>query len=186
MVKKFLSNKKANRFFMVAVLALSILSLIAPAAVYAQAPDKQEFFICPSVNSHNPNAMWVIGGHGAYYVVIPEKGGAKFAADPKVYVTVPVSVAAKAQIPAGWKLYKDLDTYPNFEGTAMLLAEGITKITDLGGIVPDTWAEGDVVMVVNNGNGTYNVMNKGMMAMGPDKDTMTIDFPIPLYSAVFW
>jgi len=55
---------------MVAILALSILSLIAPSVVDAKAPDKEEFFICLSVSTHNQNGMWVMGAHGAYYVLL--------------------------------------------------------------------------------------------------------------------
>lgn len=180
MLKKVLSNKKANRFFMVAVLALSVLSLVAPAAVYAQAPDKQEFFICPSVSTHNQNGMWVMGAHGAYYVLVPTKGGAN--ENSKVFLTVPVSVPDKAQVPAGWALYKDVETYPNFEGMIVLLGEGIS--TFLGS--PAGWEEEDMAKVINNGDGTYTVMNMGSMMNPSDKGFVIIDSPIPLASAVIW
>ncbi len=118
--------------------------------------------------------MWVMGAHGAYYVLVPTKGGVN--GGSKVFLTVPVSVPDKAQVPAGWALYKDLPTYPNFEGGVGLLAEGIS--TWLGS--PAGWEEGDMAMVVNNGDGTYDVMN--MTHPG----TVTIDHPIPLASAAIW
>jgi hypothetical protein len=61
-----------------------------------------------------------------------------------VYLTILVSVPSLAQVPAGWGLYKDLPSYPNFEGMAVLLSEGIS--TWLGD--PAGWTEGDMAMKV--------------------------------------
>lgn len=145
-------------------------------------PEKEEYFICPSVSIHNPNGMWVMGTHGAYYVLVPTKGGAN--ENSKVFLTVPVSVLDKAQVPAGWGLYKDLDTFPYFEGMVMLLGEGID--TWLGGEAG--WVEGDVAKVVNNNDGSYTVMNMGPDPMDNpiDKGFVTITVPIPLASAAVW
>jgi hypothetical protein len=150
-----------------------MLSVFAGAASAAP-PVKEEFFICPSVSTHNDRGMWVTGAHGAYYVLVPTKGGAN--AGSKVFLTVPVSVPDRAQVPAGWALYKDVPTFPNFEGMTVFLAEGIS--TWLGS--PAGWEEFDMGSVTNNGDGTYTVMNasKGL--------SITIDQPIPLASAAIW
>jgi hypothetical protein len=134
----------------------------------------ETYFICPSVSTHNDHGMWVIGHHGAYYVHIPTQGGTN--ANSKVYLTVPVTVASLAQIPAGWGLYKDYPSYPNFVGMAGLLSEGID--TWLGS--PAGWQEGDGAMITDNGDGTYDVMNTRTL------ETITIDRPIPMASAAIW
>lgn len=151
-----------------------LLATIGTASVAAAPPDKETFFICPSVSTNNDHGMWVVGTHGAYYVLIPTKGGAN--AGSKVFLTVPVSVPDKAQVPAGWALYKDLPTYPNFEGMTVLLAEGIS--TWLGS--PTDWAEFDMATVVSNGDGTYTVTN---LTRG---GSVTISQPIPMASAAIW
>jgi len=151
-----------------------LLTTIGVASVAAAAPDTQTYFICPSVSTHNANGMWVIGQHGAYYVNIPTQGGVN--GGSRVYLTVPVRVAGIAQIPAGWGLYKDYPSYPNFVGMAGLLSEGIA--TWLGS--PAGWAEGDGALVMDNGNGTYDVMN------ARTGETITIDHPIPMASAAIW
>jgi len=48
--------------------------------------------------------------------------------------------------------------------------------------------EGDVLMVTDNGDDTYKVMNMGNMMDDPmvSKGSITIGEPIPLWSAVFW
>lgn len=120
------------------------------------------------------------GAHGAYYVIVPTQGGAN--ENSKVFLTVPVSVPDKAQVPAGWGLYKDLDTFPNFEGMVVLLGEGID--TWLGS--PAGWAEEDVAHVINNGDGTYTVMNMGPMNDPMDKGSVILTEPIPLASAAVW
>jgi hypothetical protein len=159
-----------------ASMLLSVLAGATSASTRTQAaaPVTETFFICPSVSTHNAHGMWVMGAHGAYYVLVPTKGGAN--GGSKVYLTVPVSVPDTAQIPAGWALYKDLPTYPNFEGMVGLLSEGIS--TWLGS--PAGWEEGDAAFVANNGDGTYDVMN------GRTGDTITIANPIPLASAAIW
>lgn len=160
----------------VALVSLSVFAGTAAAAARTQtsAPAKETFFICLSVSTHNDHGMWVMGAHGAYYVLVPTQGGAN--GGSRVYLTVPVSVPSTAQIPAGWALYKDLPTYPNFEGMVGLLSEGIS--TWLGS--PAGWEEGDAAVVTNNGDGTYGVMN------GQTGATITIDHPIPLASAAIW
>lgn len=162
-----------------ASLMLSVFAGAASAApAKSVAPAKDTFFICPSVSTHNDHGMWVMGAHGAYYVLVPTKGGAN--GGSKVYLTVPVSVPSLAQIPAGWALYKDVPSYPNFVGTVGLLSEGIS--TWLGS--PAGWMEGDMAKVMDNGNGTYTVM--GMRMDGTPIGSIVIDHPIPLASAAIW
>lgn len=146
--------------------------VLAGPAIAQAAPERQTYFICPSVSTNNAKGMWVIGTHGAYYVLVPTKGDT----GDKVYLTVPVRVADTAQIPAGWALYNSVPSYPNFVGMAGLLQEGIE--TWLGS--PSGWQEGDVAVVVDNGDGTYDVTDT---AVG---QTITIDQPIPLASAAVW
>jgi hypothetical protein len=156
-----------------ALLALA-LAVAVPAAALADQPPTATYFVCPSVSTQNAHGMWVIGHHGAYYVNIPTQGGVN--AGSKVYLTIPVTVASLAQVPAGWGLYKDYPSYPNFVGMAGLLAEGIS--TWLGS--PAGWNEGDGAMVMDNGSGTYAVTD--MM----NGQTIIIDHPIPLASAAVW
>jgi hypothetical protein len=153
---------------------VTVATLTTTNSASGGAPVKQTYFVCPSVCSHNPHGMWVVGAHGGYYVLIPSKGGANDGS--KVFLTVPVQVASLAQIPAGWALYKSLPSYPNFEGMAVLLAEGID--TWLGS--PAGWTEGDMAAVINNGDGTYTVMNLTR------SDAILIDHSIPLASAAVW
>jgi hypothetical protein len=155
---------------------------IGAGSAFAAQPATQEFFICPSVSVHNAHGMWVMGKHGAYYVLIPTEG----ATGSKVFLTVPVQVANQAQVPAGWALYADVTGYPNFtthatnananDDMVVLLAEGIS--TWLGS--PAGWSEGDMATVADNGEGTYIVTD---MTRG---ESVTIDRAIPLASAAIW
>jgi hypothetical protein len=139
--------------------------------------------ICPTVGLNNPHGQWVIGAHGAYYVNTPVQGNGG-----RVYVTVPEQVFAHAQIPAGWGLYNDLPTYPNYEtndieAPAMVLSEGISAWlgNDPG------FHEGDVVTVANNHNGTFTVTVTGsMMTPGDIGNSVTINGSIPLASGAIW
>ena len=167
-----MKNTTRSKALSIGVLLTLMLVAMLPGTALADAPSKETYFICPSVSTHNPNGMWVIGTHGGYYVLVPNQGNT----GSKVYLTVPVQVPSLAQIPAGWALYNSLPSYPNFEGMAGLLQEGID--TWLGG--PAGWYEDDAAMVTNNGDGTYTVTNltRGL--------TVTIDHPIPLASAAVW
>ena len=153
-------------------LTLASVGISATPATASTGPVQQTYFICPSTSLHNARGMWVIGTHGAYYVQVPTQGST----GSKVYLTIPVQVANQAQIPAGWALYNSYPSYPNYEGGASLLQEGID--TWLGS--PAGWQEGDMAGVVNNGNGTYTVTN---MTRG---GSVTLDHPIPLASAAVW
>ena len=162
------------KWIFTALLIASLFAFAVPGLARADAPATETYFICPSVSTHSPNGMWVIGTHGAYYVTIPNQGGVNDGS--KVYLTIPVSVPSLAQVPAGWGLYKDLPSYPNFEGMAVLLAEGIS--TWLGS--PAGWEEFDMAIVANNGDGTYTVTN---LTQG---GSVTISSPVPLASAAVW
>jgi hypothetical protein len=164
-----------RRFLMLGVASVSTLaglSVLTPTVTLADTPTTNTYFICPATSLQNDHGMWVMGQHGAYYVLIPTQGNS----GSKVYLTVPVQVASLAQIPAGWALYNSLPSYPNFVGTVGLLAEGIA--TWLGS--PAGWSEGDMAMVVSNGDGTYAVTD---VTIGK---TITINHPIPLASAALW
>lgn len=156
---------------LVIVLALLGSAVIATAQT---APSKSTYFICPTVSLNNDHGMWVIGYHGGYYVLIPKQGGANDGS--KVFLTIPVQVFSVAQIPAGWGLYSSLPSYPNFQGTAVLLAEGIDRW--LGD--PPGWQEGDMALVSNNGDGTYTVTNLRLF------EQVVISKPIPLASGAVW
>ena len=138
------------------------------------APVTETYFVCPTVSTNNAHGMWVIGRHGGYYVLIPRQGGANDGS--KVFLTVPVAVFNVAQIPAGWGLYSSLPSYPNFEGTAVLLSEGID--TWLGN--PPGWQEGDMALVAHNSNGTYTVTNLRLF------EDIVIQTPVPLASGAIW
>jgi hypothetical protein len=167
--------KKSSIWFRGLVISL-ILALVVPTLALAAGPVTQEtFFICPSVSLNNSNGMWVVGTHGAYYVLVPTKGNT----GDKVYLTIPVQVPSLAQVPAGWALYNSLPSYPNFEGMAVLLQEGVD--TWLGSANVYGWAEGTIVSVMNNGNGTYTVAN-----LMDASQSVTIDHSIPLASAAVW
>lgn len=179
---------------LVATLSLSGLGAVLPTAAHAAPPVTQEYFICPSVSTHNAHGTWVIGGHGAYYVLVPTQG----ATGSKVYLTVPTTVFNQAQVPAGWALYKDVihttspdgtlvftsDVTP--DGAAMLLAEGLKWFpgaSDLG------WAEGDMVAITSDGSGGYIAHDMGNPMMGvADKGTILLPAGsyVPAASGVIW
>ncbi|MFQ6127138.1 MAG: hypothetical protein ACE5R6_21385 [Candidatus Heimdallarchaeota archaeon] len=108
---------------------LSFIALGSFGIVVAEpnGPQTGEIWICPSVSTNNPNGMWVVGHHGAYYILKPGTASHKW---PMILNPTgnleehAARVEHLAQIPAGWGLYKDLPTYPYFEGMAMVLPEG--------------------------------------------------------------
>ena len=164
-----------------------VVAALVPAAaspVSATTPTTQTYFICPTVSTNNSNGHWVIGAHGAYYVNVPVQGST----GGHVYITVPTQVFDKAQIAAGWGLYKDLSTYPNYATTAvehpaMILSEGITRW--LGGSA--AFHEGDVLTVTINADGTSTVTVVGsMMTPGDIGSSLTIQGTIPLASGAIW
>ncbi|MBI1819396.1 MAG: hypothetical protein HYR81_03615 [Nitrospirae bacterium] len=157
------------------IMIIAILTMVAALALTVPAragqPITNTYFICPATSLNNANGHWVMGTHGAYYVLIPTNNTGS-----KVYLTIPVSVASLAQIPAGWALYNSLPSYPDFTGTVMLLQEGITDW--LGS--PSGWTEGDMTTVVSNGDGTYTVTDLRLAV------SIIINHPVPLASAAAW
>lgn len=190
---------RKSRWTMLVLVALAILVALPVAANAAPlSPDTgTEIFVCPSTSTHNTAGNWVVGAHGAYYVLIPTRG--PDGTGGRVFVPVPEKVANLAQTPAGWALYKDV--FPDafevdgsasevsgfFTGTAgdemgqtnkpaVLLGEGIENW--LGN--PNGWDEFDMATVVDNGDGSYTVHNMTV------DESITIGSPIPAASAVFW
>jgi hypothetical protein len=157
-------------------LVVMALTLIAGtvASVAQNTPTTNTYFVCPTVSTNNGNGMWVIGYHGGYYVLVPKKGGINDGS--KVFLTIPVRVFSLAQVPAGWGLYSSLPSYPNFVGTATLLAEGIERW--LGS--PTGWQERDMAVIASNGDGTYTVTNIRLAQQ------VVINSPIPLASGAVW
>lgn len=105
---------------------MSVLAFIAPA--FAQeGPKTGDIWICPAVSTNNSKGMWVVGHHGAYYILKPGTASPNWPMilNPTENLEKHAThVEHEAQIPAGWGLYKDLSTYPYFEGVAMVLPEG--------------------------------------------------------------
>lgn len=172
--------------------ATTVILGLAPAASAAP-PATQEYFICPSVSTHNANGTWVIGSHGAYYVLVPTQG----ATGSRVYLTVPTTAFDRAQIPAGWALYKDVihttapdetlvfTTDATAMGAAMLLAEGLAWFPGAEAL---GWAESDQVTITADGAGGYLAHDFGNPMMGTgDKGTIALpNSHVPAASGALW
>ena len=122
-----------NRRKVLSVFALLafVFVLISVTPVFAgNGPKTGDIWICPSVSTKNKNGMWVIGHHGAYYIIKPGTASPKWPMilNPTYNLEKHAPhVEHLAQIPAGWGLYHDLPTYPYFEGWAMVLPEGAAE-----------------------------------------------------------
>lgn len=208
---------RKSRWTALALVVLAVLALL-PGVASAAPPSGDEYpvFICPALNTHNPHGTWVVGAHGAYYVNIVVRGQET---DPapgvqnKVFVKVSEDsrAVAKAQIPAGFALYKDV--FPeafNSDGSAsatvgydtktagnapnafvptqfvVLLGEGIVNwIGPFGNTTG--WEEFDPATVMPTATaGVYEVTNLRLMKMGAANSMVTITSPIPLAAGVFW
>lgn len=146
---------------------VTLLLAGAAGTVLAADPPDDEPFVCPSVSPNNPNGMWVIGGHGAYYIILPTKGHDGVS---KIYVKIPEHVEDQAQVRAAYGLYHKLPSYPYFEGMTMVLhPDGKDFIWDEFGI-----DIGDAMMI-------YVVPSDT-----PSWDGMTLYANVPLFAAVFW
>ncbi|MDW7657387.1 MAG: hypothetical protein SCM11_09465 [Bacillota bacterium] len=185
---------------LVAILMVFAMIIVVSVPAFAAPMEKENPFVCPSVSLNNPNGMWVLGDHGAYYVIVPTKGKQvdEMGQPLKVFVNIPAKAMDQAQVAAGKSLYKKYPSYPYFvSGPDMnmivLLEEGLKWLPG----APETWMENDVLGVMDMMDGSYMVHNMGNMMdmmMDPegfmmgdyDKGMLTIDAPIPLYSAVFW
>lgn len=131
--------------------------------------------VCPSVGLKNPNGMWVIGGHGAYFVMMlmdPTTGRFKM-------VSVPERVDDQAQIASAWGHYHSIPTYPNFQGMAILMGTGWVAFLSEVQEGADIGAE-HMVQVTINADHTTTIEDMETHA------TVTIAGTIPLGSAVFW
>lgn len=172
---------RPKRVIWIVMVAAALLLVALPAAALATPPTADDGpFVCPSVSLNNPHGMWVMGQHGAYFVLVPTRGST----DAKVFVKDPKNM--NAQTTAGWGLYKSYPSYPNYvtqpgDMGIMLLEEGLEWLPG----APASWGEGDMLMISDNGDGTYTVHNKGMMGQ-MDKGSIDIEDPVPLWSAVFW
>ena len=148
------------------ILAL-LLAIAVPGIALAAPPDEENPFVCPSVNHNNPHGMWVIGAHGAYYVIVPTRGHDGVS---KVHVKIPDHVEDQAQTSAGWGLYHKLPSYPYFEGDTMVLhPDGKDFILDEFGI-----DIGGAMMIHVEPSDT------------PSWDGMTLYANVPLFAAAFW
>ncbi len=204
---------RKSRWSMLLMAAVAMMAVLPAAAASAAPPSPEttgsETFICPAVSTHNNQGTWVIGAHGAYYVNIVTRGTPQPMKANKVFVKVDDQGKAveKAQIPAGFALYKDVfpDAF-NADGTSaetvgydtettgnvmhgmpqfvVLLGEGIDEW--LGR--PAGWSEFDMATVVANDDGTYKVTNLSLMKMGASMDDAVLDSvdPVPLAAGVFW
>ena len=175
------------------VLTVALIALaMTPGIALADKSTSDDPFVCPSVKPGHDGGTWVLGEHGAYYVLFPTAGKGSHADNAKVHVRVPAHVLPKAQAAAAWGLYKDYPSYPNFEGPMiMLLGEGLEWLDEpvVGNIAG--WVEGAMLMVTDNGDDTYTVVNMGNQMMNPPMPppanaTIIIDSPIPLGSGVIW
>lgn len=173
-------HKNLTKRLMLGVVMAAMLLMALPALAAAAPPTADDGpFVCPSVSLNNPHGMWVVGAHGAYFVLVPTRGST----NAKVFVKDPKNM--DAQTTAGWGLYKTYPSYPDYvtqagDMGAMLLSEGLAWFGS-----PAGWGEGDMLMIHDNGDGTFAVHNMGMMGQ-MDKGTITIGSPVPLWSAVFW
>jgi hypothetical protein len=172
------------------VLAVALIAMaMMPGIALADKPTSDDPFVCPSVKPGHDGGMWVLGLHGAYYVLFPTAGKGSHADNAKVNVRVPDHVLPKAQAAAAWGLYKDYPSYPNFYSASdmiMLLGEGLVWLGS-----PAGWGEGHILMVTDNGDDTYTVVNMGNPMMNPPMPppaiaTIIITEPIPLGSGAIW
>lgn len=160
-----------------AALLATVAGTVAAGPPDGRGPKTGEIWICPSVSTNNPNGMWVVGGHGAYYILKPGTASPNWPMilNPTGNLEMHAAhVEHMAQIPAGWGLYKDLPSYPYLEtgeGMAVVLDDGAEFILDEFGIdiAPMT-----MIHVVPSDTPSY------------DAGSMTLMANLPLKSAVFW
>jgi hypothetical protein len=118
--------RKILGIFALLSLAFFIVS-ITPVFAQPHGPKTGDIWICPSVSIHNPHGGWVVGTHGAYYILKPGTSSPKWPdiLNPTENLGLHAPhVEDLAQVPAGFGHYKDVPTYPYFEGDAMVLPEG--------------------------------------------------------------
>ena len=168
--------KKILRAIVLVGAMLMVLGTFQSAA--AAPPDhiKSDMFICPSVSPNNPNGMWVIGGSGAYHIILPASKSPNWNTmdhlNPfKAIEDNPADVEGQAQVKAGKGLYGKLPTYPYFEGEAMVLPDdGEDFILNTFGLVVP---EGPITVELSD-------------VASYDGGTKTLYANVPLKAAVFW
>lgn len=187
---------RKSRWILLALVVLTVLTVLPGAANAAPpSPDNggYETFICPATSTHNARGMWVLGAHGAYYVQILTRGTPEPMKANKVFVKVDAqgNAVEKAQVPAGYALYKDVFgtgtvqtpdggtteglIYTSQDGKPiMLLGEGVKYL----GSNPFGWDEGAMLKVMASGSG-YKVMDM-------DGNSIMLDVAIPAAAGVFW
>jgi hypothetical protein len=114
------------------LILLALVFVATPISVVfaSNGPKSGDIWICPSVSTNNLHGMWVVGTHGAYYILKPGTNSPKWPMilNPTANLEKHAPhVEDQAQVPAGWGLYKDLPTYPYFEGMAMVLPDGAAE-----------------------------------------------------------
>ncbi|MDW7777098.1 MAG: hypothetical protein SCH39_12310 [Methanosarcinales archaeon] len=159
---------------------LMVLGTMQTAAAIPPDSVTGEMFMCPSVSINNPGGMWVIGGHGAYYIILPASNSPNWNTmehlNPFAAVeNNPADVEGKAQVNAGKGLYGKFPTYPYFQGMAMVLdPDGVDFIKNTFNVDVSPGAiiinPSDVVSYTQAEEETPQILNAN----------------VPLFSAAFW
>lgn len=170
-------RKKFAVFALGVLVSVAVLGSFGFVATAENGPKTGDVWICPSVPTKNPNGMWVIGGRGAYYIIKPGTASDKWPMilnPTKNLEEHAARVHDQAQVPAGWGLYSDLESYPYLDtgdGMAVVLHHGAGFIYNEFGIELDPMS---MIHVEPSEDASY------------DADTMTLYANVPLFSAVFW
>lgn len=159
------------------IMALGLFASFAAVGAVAaepQGPETSDIWICPSVSTDNPNGMWVIGGHGAYYIIKPGTSSPNWPMilNPTGNLEEHAShVEHKAQHAAYKGLYRDLTYLDTGDGIAVVLDDGVEFLYEHFGITIDPMT---MVHVVPSDDAWY------------DETAMTLYANLPLKTAVFW
>ena len=124
--------KSLSKRLPIVVALFAVLIVLSAGTAFAGPPEGKgpktgPIWICPSVSTNNPNGMWVIGGSGAYYIIKPGTASPNWPMilNPTGNLLMHAPhVEDLGQVPAGWGLYHDWPTYPNYSGWAMVLDDG--------------------------------------------------------------
>lgn len=171
---------------------LSILAILfvtlafSVPTVFAAPPDriKGDMFICPSVSPKNPNSMWILGGSGAYNVILPATNSPNWPMFLNPFLAVeenPADVEGQAQVKAGWGLYHKLPTYPYYQGPVMVLEDAVDFIKEI------SLAQGSEIDIIAYVMGMLIIMpSDGVPYIDTTTTPDTLYLNVPLASAVFW
>lgn len=162
-----------------------ILLFTFTTAILAAAPVEVTSSVNPSVSMKNPDGVWVLGSQGASYVILYEMS------DHSKLVSIPENVVNQVKTNSYRGLYKKYPSYPYFVSQGTHMVDMTMLMIIPGGLswlpnAPTDWAVGDMIGIMDNGDGTYMVHNMGDMTSMMDKGMINITDPIPLSSAVFW